>query len=66
MQTTFKGSLRKYFPVRTTHLLGDLEIDDFLQQALEAADLDYLEETRRIDIIELETEHRYITLAQSR
>jgi len=51
VQSIFKGPASPYFPVCTTPLLGDAEIDDFLQQGLEAADLNDLEETRRSNII---------------
>ena len=56
MQSIFPGSSSPYFPVRATSLLRDAQIDDFLQQALEAADLNDVEETRRKNIIVPETQ----------
>jgi hypothetical protein len=55
VQSIFKGPSSPYFPVRTTPLLGEPEIDDFVQQALEAADLNDVEESRRKNIIVPET-----------
>jgi hypothetical protein len=56
VQSIFPGRSSPYFPVRAAPLLGDPEINDFLQQALEAADLNDIEETRRKNIIVAETQ----------
>ena len=58
VQSIFPGPSSPYFPVRAAPLLGDPEIDDFLQQALEAADLNDIEETRRKNIIVPEQSER--------
>ena len=51
MQTLFKGIIHKYFPVRTTPLLENAELDALVQQALAQASLDDIEETRRNNMI---------------
>jgi hypothetical protein len=56
VQTLFKGNIRKYFPVRTTPLLDDADLDDFLQQSLATADLKDIEEARQKNIIVPETQ----------
>jgi hypothetical protein len=56
VQTLFKGNIRKYFPVRTTPLLDDADLNDFLQEALAAAELKDVEEARQKNIIVPETQ----------
>jgi Orsellinic acid/F9775 biosynthesis cluster protein D len=56
VQSIFKGQGSKYFAVRTTPLLDDADLDDFLQQALAAADLRDIEEARQKNIIVPETQ----------
>jgi len=56
VQSIFPGPSSTYFPVRNTPLLRDPEINDFLQQALETANLNDVEETRRNNIIVPETQ----------
>ena len=60
VQSIFKGQGSKYFPVRATLLFGDPEIHDFLQQALEAADLNDLE-ARQKNIIVSETQTHHLS-----
>ena len=45
VQKLFKGNNNKYFPVRTTPLLENAELDAVVQQALAQASLDDIEET---------------------
>ena len=61
VQSIFKGPSSPYFPVRTAPLLDEPEIDDFVRQALEAADLNDVEESRRKNIIVPETQSERIT-----
>jgi hypothetical protein len=56
VQSIFKGQGSQYVLVRAVPLVEDPEINDFLQQALEAADLNDIEETRRKNIIVPETQ----------
>ena len=51
VQKLFKGNNNKYFPVRTTPLLKNSELDAVVQQALAQASLDDIEETRRNNMV---------------
>ena len=61
VQTVFKSRALKYFPVRTTPLLENAEIDAQLQQALTQASIDDEEETRRNNTIVPETANERVT-----